>query len=631
MTRFRNISIKRKIAFAIMFSSVTVLTVAFMGFVLVEVHNFKRSLQREILTLADVIGMSSRAALVFNDRDRGAEMLQAISTKENIVQAILYEKQGKQFAVFRRNNNKSLQLPHPRYHEGFQWRNSRVSLYQHIVFDGEKIGAIYIESSLEDLYSNLNWFAGICFSLLSASVVVAIILSATLQSLLSKPILQLVKVIRDVSTTHQYSTRAQKFANDEIGLLIDGFNDMLNEIERRDRELITAKTKAENADKAKSEFLANMSHEIRTPMNGIIGMSDLLFDTTLTEEQKEYLAAIKLSSNALLSIINDILDFSKIEAGKLELEPIAFFIREYLVRIIAPFIVQADEKSIRLSYAVANNVPHQLIADSLRLGQILSNLLSNAVKFTDPGGSVHLDVHLQSALQKEAVIAFSITDTGIGIPIEKQTIIFDKFTQVDSSTTRKYGGTGLGLAICARLAKLMGGTISLQSTPGSGATFSFTIRCGFTEMVLTQDSLQLERPTQRLVKNASEQLRVLVVEDHIVSQRVITRLLEKAGHHATLANNGQMAVELYTQNDFDLVIMDVQMPVLNGFEATAKIRKLDRERNIHTRIIALTAFAMKGDREKCLEAGMDDYISKPVQADSLYLAINRVLAIPKDS
>ncbi|MGC8785373.1 MAG: ATP-binding protein, partial [Armatimonadota bacterium] len=413
-----------------------------------------------------------------------------------------------------------------------------------------------------------------------------------------------IAVVRDITE--------RKRAEEEVAVA----NAQLEQALLRAQELAVA---AEAASQAKSAFLANMSHEIRTPMNGIIGMAELLLGTPLNEEQRDYLKTLRSSADLLLSILSDILDIAKIEAGKMTLEQVPVDLREVSEDIVKLFQARARQKGITLRTDIAEGLPNAVLADPMRLRQILANLVNNAIKFTEQG-EVVVEVSRIAEEEGKNWVRLAVRDTGIGIPPERLGSIFDAFTQADSSTTRRYGGTGLGLTICKRLAELMGGHIHVQSEVGAGSTFWVELPLPVAETV--PQPVQTDPSPQERTDIAAG-LRILLVEDNEVNRKVAVRMLERLGCEVDIAHHGQEAVEKTAGQQYDIVFMDVHMPQMDGYEATRLIREHESGSGKHHVIIAMTADAMEGDREQCLQAGMDDYLSKPFKESDLRAMLAR--------
>ena len=779
MTPFQDWSIQHKLTGMALFSTGLALVLVLVAFVTNDILSFRDTIESRMAALADVTGSNSTAALTFRDQKAATDTLTALSQEPHVLYAETFTADRTTFAKYVRSDPSQVGSAPPAITPSVELATTRktytagdyLELTSPIRMDGQVVGWILLRSDLIEMEQRLKRSVVIGFVIFLASALVALIVSRRLQRAITDPLLSLVSTMRTVSDTKDYSLRAMPVSSyDEVGVLVTGLNTMLEQIQsqhtqlrqhrenlelevsERTAELVKAKEAAEAASVAKSQFLANMSHEIRTPMNGVLGMAELLLNTSLTDKQRHLADSVHRSGTALLGIINDILDFSKIEAGKLALECLEFGLRETVEDAVELFAEPAGKKGVELMCFLPENIPDSAIGDPVRLRQVLLNLLGNALKFT-PRGEVKVSVRLLTQDAHALMLKFEVADTGVGIAPETQARLFTAFTQADGSTTRHFGGTGLGLAIVKQLVQLMGGDVGITSSPGHGSTFWFTVQLGYATLreqplptpdrflsglrvlivddnatnrfilnthltawgadaidtdtgaaalaLLTQaahehrpfdlaildihmpdmDGFMLAQaiksnPTIRGIplvalssvdnhahRGTTESLgfvawlqkparqsalrdclfrvhqgaattpaaampgpltshahgtRVLLVEDNPVNREVAVGLLELLGYYVDSAEDGRQACALTATRPYSLILMDCQMPVMDGFAATATIRERERQtQSARIPIIALTANAMEGDRDRCLAAGMDDYLSKPFAHQAL--------------
>ena len=808
MLNFARSSLYRKLTTMSMVSTGVALACVFVAFTVASVLNGRANEGRQLSSLAGVVAANSADALVFNDRSLARTLLASLEAKGEISQAALYDRKGKLFAAYSAPahaaeepaatlasiDEEALALANL---ETARLWSPRLRLYRQVAGAKAQVGVLVIEVDLLPMWRGILRSSGVLGGAMCASLLVSLVLARRFTRSIAAPVTKLIQTAQEVSSSQNYTLRVPHERRDELGTLINSFNDMLAQIEERGaalslhrdelerqvsvrtEQLERAKNAAEAASRAKSAFLATMSHEIRTPMNGVLGMTEMLLGTHLTEAQRNYTRLVKRSGEHLLVIINDILDFSKIEAGKLTIEYINFNLWDLLEDIHTVYTPQAQNKGIALDFDIANDIPVAICGDPNRLRQIMANLLGNAIKFTEQG-RIEARVRVASEDSQAVMLRFEVHDTGIGISREARGRLFEAFSQADDSTTRKFGGTGLGLAISRQLVELMGGAIGVDNAASSpnkqGSVFWFTVSfdkrrvdpdapggqqhplSGMRVLVVDEDETTrvalarhlanwelvceeaagaraaLERlaaqardgkpfdaavlnmelsqssglllaatikadpltrptriillsperlaadPVQRREAGVAYQLieparaadlfaclgtrprgitapapqflpppapphmqaqregaarvrRVLLAEDNPVNVEVAKAMLESLGLQAQVAQNGLQALEAVRATRFEAVLMDCQMPVMDGFAATAAIRRKEQEagRPRTLPVIAITANALQGDREACLAAGMDDYLSKPFTQAQLAAVIGRWIALPLSS
>lgn len=661
--RMKNSSIRFKLVAMMSLSCLVGIILCCCGFIFNDMKTLRSAKARQITAQAEMLAFNSSAVIAFMQQEAGEELLSAFTAEPTIERSALYSVDGDIIACYPPQPSELLPDSTKLIDGTVQDQDGNLHHVSAVMDSGERVGSLYVASNMNDVADQIRAYIKIAILMSGLSLAVAVLFAIYMQGFLSRPVVKLAEVAVQIREQEDYSVRVFAERNDELGTLYSAFNAMLAQIdesknalrmandhledrvtertaqlqkeiaerEKTRQQLITAKEEAEHANIAKSMFLANMSHEIRTPMNAILGFTEILRrqgEEADSEERNDYLETIHRSGQHLLGLINDILDLSKIEANRMELDIVEESPHQIIAEAISVMRVPALQKGLTLDYSWNGPVPSAVQTDPSRLRQLLINLIGNAIKFTRHGG-VKVNVELTD-LDTEPCLRLEVLDTGIGIPKQKLAEIFKPFSQADVSTTREFGGTGLGLTISRRIAEALGGRLEVCSEPGQGSVFAVVVPVGKLETLELRSSPPIaDIVLNRDTANFDEQLpiidgaSILLVEDGVTNRRMVKLILKSHNVTVTEAENGEIGVELASNRDFDIILMDMQMPVKDGYTATAELR----QKGLQTPIIALTAHAMKGDREKCMSAGCTDYLTKPITEERLIKSLCKYLPV----
>ncbi|OQY05685.1 MAG: hypothetical protein B6I20_00670 [Bacteroidetes bacterium 4572_117] len=617
MQKIKDLSIRTKIIFLIVVISIINTIIASVIYYRTDKKIYNREISEKLLILSKVIGDSNSATILFNDKKSAKEYMSTLKVEKSVEKASIILPDSSIFVSYDKNGVASeMNYPLPLKTDTVLFLAENIIANIPVIFKNDTTAYIRIKYNLDELKVKQDNYFKVIAIILVLTVIIAFILAYFFQKIITQHIFHLHKLMNKISSTKDFSVRSVNNSKDEIGSLSTGFNEMLEQIEKQNNELKRSKQMAEVSLKAKERFLANTTHELRTPLSSIVGITSLLDETPLNDEQKQFLKNIKLSSDHLLSVINDLLEFSKLGSKKLQFEKKKFNIRQSIERLYNSMHYEFQRKNLDFSSDINDNIPQIVIGDDYRLNQIFINLVGNALKFT-PQGSI--EVYVKKIFENELIIdlEFRIKDTGIGIEKEKQDAIFESFTQENNGTTRKYGGTGLGLAITKQLIELQGGKIRIESEKGKGSTFIFNIPYSkiIVPQVIDNDAL-----------NAMSDINILLVDDNPMNLMFTISVLKKGKFKVETAINGLDALKKLSNSDFDIVLCDLHMPEMDGYGLATKIRADGSNKIKNIPIIAVTAAATIDEINRCFNVGMNDYLIKPFEREDL---ISKVLYLTK--